>query len=938
MARAITVGTVNVCGFARKRSPLIYSLEQDLVSVISIQETKASRPISLPGYDIHQQNSILGALRGVAIACHRSIPSRRFPLPPRFEYLECVAATIFFNSFEVIYISLYNPPAEPLDRDFLDYFASLPHAILAGDLNARHTDFGDSNINPNGTILNNCLLNLPIYRARHADPTFVGFNGMSIPDHLLFTEDITPFIASNTAFVGTTVTSDHQPLLIKMSLGNSPPTFRGIRQIRDMRNADWNAFRLDITQISTPFQQSVNHEEIDQQVSTFTDSISQAFNRHVPLKNIILGRKPLPPQIINLIRLKRSTLRQFQRSRDPATKTEWNRLNASVRLQINLFNQNKWIEECASLDYRDGKRFWTKFKALTGQYRRPNQPIVHNNEIAASPIDKARIFAESLEQTHQVPNNPNFNNPHFIRISNEIAEFRRENSTLLELPVDDPFLSPITPDAIKEALPRGRGKAPGLDNLGKETLQNIPDISLSNLAVIYNNCLRAAYFPKSWKQALQVLIPKPGKDPSLVTSYRPISLLNLLGKVFERLLINRLKIFCEAHVLPPNQHGFRTAHSTHDPLVKLTNDVNIAKNLGKCTLAVFLDVEKAFDQVWHDGLIHKLLTSNIPRHMVHLLTSFLSNRSAIVKVFQARSRSYTLRAGVPQGSVLSPLLYSIYSYDFPISGPTINTELYADDIAIWSTNTSSVGSQRAIQKSLNKVNAWAGKWRVTINSNKSQSILFRHPNMANTSRLNPNHVSLLLNNSPIPLLRDIKYLGITFDQYANFQTDLQNSLRKLRNRFNLLRLLRGRLGGCDSRTLHFTYNTFMRPILEYRSVVYSALKDPNPILQCERRILRNIYGLHFMFPSIQVYAEVNAVPLTDRMSKLQAKYCQRTLEGQNIPAQQTLRTPWHGRFRPFLTRRPKRKFPHIAARLLSTIENVPDEYMPVLDDTPLSLR
>ncbi|CAH1371514.1 unnamed protein product [Tenebrio molitor] len=175
-----------------------------------------------------------------------------------------------------------------------------------------------------------------------------------------------------------------------------------------------------------------------------------------------------------------------------------------------------------------------------------------------------------------------------------------------------------------------------------------PESALQALTNIYNNCMISLYFPTAWKTAYTIMIPKPGKSPNDPKSYRPISLLNITGKIFERILTNRLNLVLESNnLLPPEQFGFRAQRSTHNPIVELQTDITRHANLAECTVGVFLDIERAFDKVWHDGLIQKLFNIRLNLKFVKLISSFLSNRSCRVKVQNNLSNPIELKAGVP---------------------------------------------------------------------------------------------------------------------------------------------------------------------------------------------------------------------------------------------------------------------------------------------------
>jgi hypothetical protein len=195
------------------------------------------------------------------------------------------------------------------------------------------------------------------------------------------------------------------------------------------------------------------------------------------------------------------------------------------------------------------------------------------------------------------------------------------------------------------------------------------------------------------------MIPKPGKDPTNPQSYRPISLLNITGKILEKILTSRLKHVLETNnLLPPEQFGFRAQRSTINPILEFHTDSTRHANLKECTLAVFLDIERAFDTVWHDGLIQKLISLRLNPNFIKIIDSFLTNRTCRVKIQNSKSASIQLQAGVPQGSILSPLLYITYCRDFPVSeDPRTKTRLFADDTAVWTSQRNPLTARRILK-------------------------------------------------------------------------------------------------------------------------------------------------------------------------------------------------------------------------------------------------
>ncbi|KAG5883788.1 hypothetical protein JTB14_036665 [Gonioctena quinquepunctata] len=367
---------------------------------------------------------------------------------------------------------------------------------------------------------------------------------------------------------------------------------------------------------------------------------------------------------------------------------------------------------------------------------------------------------------------------------------------------------PITENDVEIAIDRGKNTAQGPDSINRKTMKQLPNTIYPILALLMNACLKFAYFPKAWKCANTVMIPKPGKDPTKLDSYRPISLINVPGKLFELILNSRIiEHFEIENTIPPYQHGFRAEHSTQNALVGITTDITKHINTGQCTVAIFLDIQKAFDKVWHAGLIKKRINSNLPEHFIRLIISYIGNRRFRVKVGTALSDPpHTPQAGVPQGSILSPILFSLYVSDIPKTHEIIQ---YADDTVLYVSVPNTTILNRRAQNMLHEFSNWCNIWRVRLNPNKTQTILFKHPNNSQKPSLKSNEINLTLSGERLELQDEVSYLGVTFTRTLNWQTNLNKTLIRVRQRASILRSLGGHFGRCHPQTLLHTYKTFV---------------------------------------------------------------------------------------------------------------------------------
>jgi len=267
-------------------------------------------------------------------------------------------------------------------------------------------------------------------------------------------------------------------------------------------------------------------------------------------------------------------------------------------------------------------------------------------------------------------------------------------------------------------------KAPGFDGIFNIIIKKLSAKVLSLLTAIFNRCLELHYFPSTWKVAKVVPIRKPGKDPTSPSSYRPISLLSSLSKLFEKLILNRLLDFVEEHnVYLPEQFGFRRGHSTTHQLLRVVGNINNNKAVSKSTAMAFLDVEKAFDNVLHDGLIYKLYNFGFPIFLIKIIESYLQQRSFRVSLHGVESNTLQIPAGVPQGSLLGPSLYNIYTSDIPQLDSNCKFFLFADDTAIAVKGRVPRELKNKLQRCLNAFAEYANTWKIKINPSKTQTIM-----------------------------------------------------------------------------------------------------------------------------------------------------------------------------------------------------------------------
>ena len=355
---------------------------------------------------------------------------------------------------------------------------------------------------------------------------------------------------------------------------------------------------------------------------------------------------------------------------------------------------------------------------------------------------------------------------------------------------NDFFSSQCTPFANDSVLPDIRFHTAKRINTFQITLANIneiinglnvkkahgPDLISANmvklcglhlcvpLKIIFENILETGVFPDQWKEANVTPVHKKN-DKQIISNYRPISLLPILAKVFERIIFKNLYSYLtENNLITANQSGFRPDDSCTNQLLSLVHEIHESFNCGLEVRSIYLDMSKAFDKVWHEGLIFKLKQNGIEGNLLNLFQNYLTNRKQRVILNGMESNWGDIRAGVPQGSVLGPLLFLIYINDLE-EGIESHVKFFADDTSLFSIIEDPMVSADKLQHDLNLISEWARQWKMSFNpdpTKQAEEILFSH------KKIKIDHPPLHFNNIEVKRVTDHKHLGLTLDSKLSF--------------------------------------------------------------------------------------------------------------------------------------------------------------------------
>ena len=310
------------------------------------------------------------------------------------------------------------------------------------------------------------------------------------------------------------------------------------------------------------------------------------------------------------------------------------------------------------------------------------------------------------------------------------------------------------------------GKAPGPDSICPELIIHAGASLKSWLRGFLSSCLHHLKIPKIWTRALVVAVPKPSKPVEDPKSYRPISLLCVPYKILERLIYARVELLIDP-LLPREQAGFRRGRSTVDQVTLLTQSIENAFEAKKKAGAVFIDLTAAYDTVWHRGLTCKLLRLLPDKHMVRMIMELIRNRSFTLTTGDSKpSRLRRLRNGVPQGSVLAPLLFNIYTYDIP--SITSKKFAYADDLAILHTSGEWKELERTLSQDMTTLSEYLQTWRLKLSHTKTVTAAFHLHNREAKRELKVCNIGKTLPFCPVPT-----YLGVKLDRSLTYRPHLE---------------------------------------------------------------------------------------------------------------------------------------------------------------------
>lgn len=853
----------NINGFYRHLEKLHLILSSNKPSVICLQETnlKEKQNAKLKNYKCYNKNRNIAdrASGGVATFVSQVYDSQEIPL---ITDLEAVAVSINFDR-KITIVNIYYPNSTVLNSQNLQNIIDqiTPPYIILGDMNAHNIIWGSEETDSRGKIVENLLNDNNLILLNTGEKTrFNAYNGKLSAIDLAFC-DITTAAHTNWETFDYLYGSDHFP--VKVEYGNKRDLEHHSQPKWNLKEANWSLFAHHLEE---NFDADLQLENINNMVEYLERKILGAAEHSIKKITTFSGKKSVPwwnQQCKEAIRRSKHAFNVLKKHNTEENLIEFKRLRAKTRYIMKQSKKKSWREFVNKIDSSTStSEVWSKIRKINGTST--NYHIMSledkNKQISKDGQEISETLADYFESTSSDANH----NKQFLTHKQNVEKSKIQHNINDSHPIN----SPITMIELENALHSCGDSSPGPDNIPYSFLQNLPASVKSYLLTTYNQVWKSHKFPRRWSQAIVIPILKPNRQKNLPTSYRPISLTCTMCKILERIINKRLSYFIEKeNLLCKTQNGFRKGRSTIDNIVALESDIHEAFATNQHVLAVFFDLDKAYDMVWRRSILDRMKKWGLEGNVVSFVENFLQERTFRVRANGTLSRDRTLRNGVPQGSILSVTLFLIAINDVfdNITSP-IKTTMYADDLLIYIKGKDRTVLQKLIQCAIDKLAASTQASGFKFSPSKTKYIFF--------SRRSKFTADLQLNGTKLELVNSIRFLGIIFDQHLNWKEHIHSLQLKCNQVLDLLKTLASYHWGADTNHLLHIYRSLIRSRIEYGLIAYSTashrlLKTVNTI---ENTALRIALGAFRTSPTESLHCLANELPLTYRVKQLTLQY------------------------------------------------------------------
>ena len=634
------------------------------------------------------------------------------------------------------------------------------------------------------------------------------------------------------------------------------------RQVKNVKLRDYSRFSVDrcndeLSEIDWGQIIANGANCVNKLFSSFYNKYNAIVNKHAPMKNLSKrkAKQLYIPWITSGIRAAIKVKNKLYASGDEVRYKQYrNKINTLIRLSKRKYYNTFFENNVANM-----KKTWQGINEL-----------LHRRKQNLKVISALKDFNNCNKIVREGSRIPNIINEHFATVGNRLTKKLPipQNHYLDYVdkgksPISSFFFQPVSPEELRsEILLVPNDKSYGLYSSPTKLLKCSSAYIAPVLTEILNTSIKLGTYPSKLKMAKITPVFK-GDDDTDANNYRPISLLSNFNRVFEKIIYKRLTSYIEKHdLLNSSQYGFRKGHSTQHAILDIVNDIQSNMNRRLLSCGIFIDLKKAFDTVDHDVLLDKLNHYGFRGIINSWFSSYLKKRTQTTEVDHFISDKAVVGCGVPQGSVLGPLLFLLYVNDIHRCSNKLRFYLFADDTNILYADKTLKNLETTVNNELQNLSNWLTANKLTLNIKKSNFVIFRpyQKRLAYQPKLymfdNEKSKYVCLESKVY-----IKYLGVLVDQHLSWKYHIDSVVTKISKNVGLIAKLRHSV---PRPILLNIYKSLVHPYLTYGLAAWGqACKTYlNKILILQKRVLRLLYFTDWHEHAIPLFLDANVLPIT----------------------------------------------------------------------------
>ncbi|KAI5756257.1 hypothetical protein M8J77_023456 [Diaphorina citri] len=788
-----------------------------------------------------------------------------------------VKVKVVWLSYEISVCNVYIPPSFKLEEKHLsDVISQVPMpCILCGDFNAHSPLWGAPRCNSNGLEVqeflekNECMFLLNDDQPTHINSSYGSLSTLDL-------SIISSSIVSDVLFSvhDDACSSDHVPVFIRFS-NHDYPSYPA-KHVWSYKKADWEKFRSSIK-----FHECLNvSDDVNDMLSVINSDILNAAKLSIPTLNLSKMKRMVAwwnDEIKSALNDRKNAMKTYKRNRSLENFIDYKRKKARAKYLIKQNKKFSW--ECFVDSIKDPitqSDMWKQVAKFKGK-KKIFSPICALKNIDGGMTTNISEIVEILAKNYEENASDCLYDSEFKKLKSDMAMKISPPENTEQCAYNLPFNMTELTSTFKGC----RSSAVGIDKVSYQMIIKLPYDALEKLLEVFNIIWLTGKFPNCWKTAVVVPVLKPNRDKLNAKNYRPITLLSCMNKIMERMINKRLNWVVNNNetLNDPFQSGNRQHRTTMDNLMLLEQEVLSAFQNKEYVVAVALDIAMAFERINKVSVLTKLASAGVGGPLFKYISNFMEGPQITVKVDSTFSSIHRLENSIRQGSSLSGNIFDIAVSDINKYIPKqVNHGMFVDDKIIYVRHGNLSVIQHLLQRTLDNISKWSKTNGLKFSFEKTQGIVFSKRAIADVP-------VLYFGNNQVVFHTELKWLGLNLDSKWNFRKHVQITKNKCLKAMNVLKVINNKNWGVGRSCLMKLFNAFIRPIMEYGSVIYGSAKpnDLKPLNTVYHSCIRIITGAFRTSPVPSLYVESGQPPLETRRLMLLSNYVTKLMSQKNNP-------------------------------------------------------